>query len=230
MRITTAFLLVAGLTTGAPTLVRAQDTVKVSFGGGYTAPNSEVRDHLGDGYHVNFGVQVNVTPVVGIEGLYSFNGLGQKRISIPVISPPPGGSAVPTDFFGDMNMQYGTLNLVLQRPDGGVRPYALVGAGVYYRPIKVTTPALGFIPGYCDPWWYICVPGGIVPVEDVLGERSSTDFGMDFGGGVNFGAFYGEVRYHYIWGPEVELPAGAQPVADRKADGQFLQATVGFRF
>jgi len=230
MRNTTAFFLVAGLMAGAPTWVRAQDTVKVSFGGGYTAPNSEVRDHLGDGYHVNFGVQVNVTPVIGIEGLYSFNGLGQKRISIPVIAPPPGGSAVPTDFFGDMNMQYGTLNLVVQRPDGGVRPYALVGAGVYYRPIKVTTPALGFIPGYCNPWWYICVPGGIVPVEDVVGERSSTDFGMDFGGGVNFGPFYGEVRYHYIWGPEVELPAGAQPVEDRKADGQFLQATVGFRF
>ena len=69
-----------------------------------------------------------------------------------------------------------------------------------------------------------------MPVENIVGERSSTDFGMDFGGGLNFGAFYGEVRYHYIWGPEVELPAGAQTVTDRKADGQFLQATVGFRF
>ena len=38
-----------------------------------------------------------------------------------------------------------------------------------------------------------------------MGERSSTDFGMDFGGGVNFGAVYAELRYHYIWGPEVQI-------------------------
>jgi hypothetical protein len=56
-----------------------------------------------------------------------------------------------------------------------------------------------------------------------VGERSSTDFGMDFGGGVNFGAAFGEVRYHYIWGPEIEG-------TDEKADGQFLQLTFGFRF
>ena len=80
----------------------AQDKrVEGVISGGYTAPNSEVRDHLGDGYNFNVGVQVNVSPVIGIEGMYSFNGLGDKRISIPV-SPTPGGGAVPTDFFADM--------------------------------------------------------------------------------------------------------------------------------
>ena len=34
-----------------------------SLGGGNTAPNSEVRDHLGDGYNINVGFQVNVTPI-----------------------------------------------------------------------------------------------------------------------------------------------------------------------
>ena len=43
-----------------------------------------------------------------------------------------------------------------------------------------------------------------MPVDNIVGERSSTDFGMDFGGGVKFGAFYADLRYHYIWGPEVE--------------------------
>ena len=47
-----------------------------------------------------------------------------------------------------------------------------------------------------------------IPVDscrstNIIGERSSTDFGMDFGGGVKFGAFYADLRYHYIWGPEV---------------------------
>ena len=140
-------------------------------------PNSEVRDHLGNGYNFNFGVQVNVTHIIGIEGLYSFNGLGDKRISIPV-SPTPSDPGVPTDFFADMNMQYGTGSVIIRAPQGNVKPYGLIGMGVYYRPVRVTTPGVGYVPGYCDPWWYVCYPGGFVPVDNIVGERSSTDFGM----------------------------------------------------
>jgi opacity protein-like surface antigen len=237
MRHPIASVLTATLLVALPLAAQAQDKpVYFVLGGGYTAPNAEVRDHLGDGYNFNIGLQVNVTPMIGIEGLYTFNGLGDKRLSIPVSPTPSGSSSVPTDFFADMNMQSGTANLVLQKPDGSVRPYGLVGMGVYYRPIKVTTPGVGYVPGYCDPWWYVCYPGGFVPVENIIGERSSTDFGMDFGGGVKFGAFYADVRYHYIWGPEVEeqvtnLPATATTTTtDRKANGQFFLTTFGVRF
>ena len=231
MRYKSLVILAVSALTAFPVAAQAQDkNVHVSFGGGFTVPNSDVKDHLGNGYNFNFGVEVKVTPVIGIEGLYSYNGLGEKRISIPV-SGTPGGSSVPTDFFGSMNMQYGTANLVVQKPDGAVRPYGLVGMGVYYRPIKVTTPGVGYVPGYCDPWWYVCYPGGFVPVDNIVGERSSTDFGMDFGGGVNFGVIYAELRYHYIWGPEVEVPAGATaPSTTKKANGQFLATTFGLRF
>jgi opacity protein-like surface antigen len=229
----TTLVLAAGLLlTLLPIEAQAQEKrVNVSLGGGFTIPNAEVSDHLGDGYNFNLGLQVNVTPVIGIEGVYSFNGLGQKRISVPV-SATPTATSVPTDFFGDMNMQYGTANLVVQKPEGVVRPYGLVGMGVYYRPIKVTTPGVGFVPGFCSPWWYYCYPGGFVPVENIVGERSSTDFGMDFGGGVNFGVLFAELRYHYVWGPEVEVPAGITVPAgtDLKANGQFLATTFGVRF
>jgi hypothetical protein len=202
------------------------------LGGGYTAPNSEVRDHLGDGWNFSIGGQANVTPVIGIEGLYGYNGLGSKRISIPV-SGTPGGAGVPTDFFGKMNMQYGIGNLIVQAPHGAVKPYGVVGGGLYYRKIEVTTPGVGFVPGFCDPWWYVCVPGGFVPVENVVGNRSSTDFGMDFGGGAKFGAFFTDLRYHYIWGPTVaqagNLPAGTAPT-DTKANGKFFIWTAGLRF
>jgi hypothetical protein len=235
------FLLAAGVVTTTPLGAQAQDQrVHVSFGGGFTAPNSEVRDRLGDGFNLNFGIDVAITPVVSIEGLYSFNGLGEKQISIPVSGNPSGTDSVPTDFFADMNMQYGTASVVVQRPEGTVRPYGLIGAGVYHRPIKVTTPGVGFVPGYCDPWWYVCYPGGFVPVENIVGERSSTDFGMDFGGGVRFGAVYAELRYHYIWGPTIEgLTLPSNPIdtvpptaslAGKKANGQFLATTFGVRF
>ncbi len=235
MKQSARFVLAAGLLlTMSPSAAQAQDKpVKVSLGGGFTVPNSEIKDHLGNGYNFNFGVEVSASPVIAIEGLYSFNGLGQKQISVPV-SGTPGGTPVPTDFFGDMNMQYGTVNLIARKPDGTVRPYGLVGMGVYYRPIKVTSPAIGFVPGYCDPWWYYCYPGGFVAVEEVIGERSSTDFGMDFGGGLNFGPVYAELRYHYIWGPTVPTTGPVQPLpgvtAERKANGQFLVTTFGFRF
>ena len=74
------FACVAGLSTVAPSTAQAQDKpVHVSLGGGWTAPNSEVADRLGQGYNFNFGIDVAVNPVVAIEGLYSFNGLGEKN-------------------------------------------------------------------------------------------------------------------------------------------------------
>jgi opacity protein-like surface antigen len=212
-----------------------EQRVNFSLGGGFTAPNAEVRDHLGNGYNFTFGLQVNVTPVIGIEGVYSFNGLGDKTLRVPVFPGPSEIGGVPTDISADMNMQYGTGSLIIQKPDGGIRPYGLVGMGVYYRPIRVTTPGVGWVPGYCDPWWYVCYPGGWVETTNILGERSSTDFGMDFGGGVNFGAIFAEVRYHYIWGPEVQANIASPPIAGveadtRKANGQFLATTFGVRF
>jgi opacity protein-like surface antigen len=233
------FVFAASLAVVAPPAAQAQDfkRVHVSLGGGWTAPNSEVADRLGQGYNFNFGVDVSVNPVVAIEGLYSFNGFGEKHISLDV-ADTPGGPTTKRDFFGNMNMQYGTASVIFQRPEGGVRPYGLVGMGVYYRPMEVTTPGVGFVPGYCDPWWYVCYPGGWVPVDNIVGDRSSTDFGMSFGGGVRFGAIFAELRYHYVWGPEIkalntDLPVVNPPLTDlvgKKANGQFVQTTFGVRF
>jgi opacity protein-like surface antigen len=226
----------------SPLAAQAQDDkpVHVTFGGGYTGVGGEAGDRLGGGYNINFGVDVKITPVLSIEGLYSFNGLGEKRISIPVspVVNPLAGETVDTDFFSTMNMQYGTASLIAAKPEGTVRPYGLVGMGVYYRPAKVTTPGVGFAPGYCDPWFYVCYPGGWVEVDKIVGDRSSTDFGMAFGGGVRFGPAYAELRYHYIWGPEVESLTTVNPLATsdyaslvgKKANGQFLVTTFGVRF
>jgi opacity protein-like surface antigen len=237
MRRFVAFLFVAVLLAAAP--ASAQDKkVDVNVGGGYTFALSEVSKHLGNGYNINFGVTVNVTPVIGIQFEYSYNGLGQKQINLPVAAQPIVGG-VSTPFFADMNMQYGDANLVFKpKMEGKVRPYLSAGGGIYYRPVKVTTPGVGFVPGYCDPFWYYCSPGGFVPVTNIVGSRSSTDFGIDIGGGVNVrvgekASVYVEARYHFIWGPE--FGASVQPLATAtgtsgKANGQFLPITVGLRF
>jgi opacity protein-like surface antigen len=223
---------------GSP--ARAQDPdnrVNWQIGGGYTAALSDVRDYLGDGYNFGIGLTVNANRVIGFEGLYSFNGLGEKDFSLDV-SAQPGGGGTPTPFTASMNMQYGTASVIFNSPsDSKVRPYGLTGVGVYYRPVTVTTPAVGFVPGFCSPWWYYCVPGGFVPVDQVVGDRSSTDFGMVFGGGINFrvsdaASVFFEARYHYIWGPEIN-PGGDSTLTGTtttKANGQFLPITFGIRF
>jgi hypothetical protein len=205
----------------------------ISLGGGFTTPNPEVRDQLGNGYNFTFGIQFDLTPIIGIEGFLSTNELGDRRLSIPV-TLTPGTPSIPTDFSVAMSMQLATTSLVVQRPDGRARPYGVAGIGVYDRPVTVTTLGGGLVEGYCDPWWYVCYSGGFVPVSNIIGRRSSTDAGMIFGGGVSLGpSFFAEARYHHIWGPTIEAtplnPPAAIP-APQKVDGQFFVSTVGVRF
>ena len=74
------------------TALFAQDKpVDVNIGGGYTFALSDIRDHLGDGYNVNFGVTFNISESIGIQAEYSFNGMGQKDVKIPVLPQPKDG-------------------------------------------------------------------------------------------------------------------------------------------
>lgn len=227
------FIVMAIIIAAAPANAQDPDKkVNVNIGGGYTFAVSDIRNYLGDGYNINFGVTVNATKSMGFQIEYGFNGLGEKRVSIPV-SGTPGGTTTPTDFFGSMNMQFVDFNLVAKpKTEGKAAGYVIAGIGYYYRPAKVTTPGIGYVPGYCSPWWYVCYPGGYVPVDKIVGSRSSSDFGINFGAGVTIkttdsASFYIEARYHYIWGPEVKDSTGK---SYGKANGQFFPITFGFRF
>ena len=143
MRPKSVVVLVVSLLASLPYVASAQKPVNFSFGGGYTQPNAEVSDRLGGGFNFNIGLQGNVSPVIGIEGLYSFNGFGDKDLPPLDISINPPGATVPADLSGDMSMQDGTASLIVQKPDGSVRPYGLVGMGVYYRKVRLTSPGVG---------------------------------------------------------------------------------------
>jgi opacity protein-like surface antigen len=231
------FVLAAALLAAVPAAAQDDKPVMVNVGGGFTGVYGAGSDRLGNGGNFTLGVIFKVNPIVSLQGEYGWNGMKQKQLSVPV-SVTPFDTSVPTDFFADANMQYGDFNVLLHpRTSGKVAPYAVTGLGVYYRPVTLSTPAVGFAT-ICDPYWYVCYPTPVA-VDQVIGKRSSTDFGMDFGGGLTFplgehAKMYFEVRYHYIWGPSIDqqavpLIAGAQPKS-LKANGQFLPITVGFRF
>ena len=58
-------------------------------------------------------------------------------------------------------------------------------------------------------------------VDNILGDRSSNDFGIDFGGGITFGheaKFFVESRYHYVWGPTVTTGVGTPITGSTQTD------------
>jgi opacity protein-like surface antigen len=230
------FFLVAAVVVAAPAAAQDERPVKLTIGGGYTGVLGPISDRVGNGGNFTIGALFKVAPMISLQGEYGWNGMQKKNVQLPV-SATPNGSTQITDFNVDGNMQYGDFNVVL-RPDmtdKKASPYFLAGMGVYYRPVTVSTPGVGYAT-VCDPYWYVCYPTA-VSVDNIIGQRSSTDFGMNFGGGMNVKlgentSLFFEVRYHYIWGPKVDGTVvtpytGTTPT---NANGQFLPITVGFRF
>jgi opacity protein-like surface antigen len=237
MRAVKWFVILALVIAAVPAAAQDPDKkVNINFGGGYTFALSEVRNKLGDGYNVSLGVMFNLNPKIGVQVEYGFNGLGSKEVDLPVSGDPGGSNPVFKPFYGDMNMQFVDFNVVIKGNTAGkVIPYVVAGVGYYYRPAKVTTPATGYVPGFCDPYWYYCYPGGWVSYDKIIGSRSSSDFGIDFGGGVNFRlgdavSLYFEAKYHYIWGPAYSVTDNAGKVYEGKANGKFLPFVIGIRF
>ena len=235
MRTTVWAVAIAMLSVAMP--ARAQDKkVDVNIGGGYSVMTGEAREHTGDGVVFEAGVTFNVTPMLGVKANYNYTGLGKEKTVVLNVSPTPNdGILSPQEFSADMHMHDFTFDLVLKpKPGPRVSPYVLVGPGVYHRTINVTTPAVGYTT-ICDPFWYVCYPAA-VSVDQIIGTRSSTDFGMNFGGGFDFKigesvTMYFDVRYVYIWGPTRDVPAiGSTPAKSVRANGQAVPFVVGFKF
>ncbi|HTI36071.1 MAG TPA: outer membrane beta-barrel protein [Vicinamibacterales bacterium] len=234
---TLGMLVTAALVAAAPAAAQTEPKVQVTVGGGWTGVYGAAADHIGNGGNFTFGLLYHINDTIGIQGEYGWNGMKKKELDLPVYPTPfiTGGSNQP--FFADASMQYGAGNLIVSpHVSGKTAPYFITGLGFYHRPVDITTPSVGYTT-ICDPYWYVCY-NDLVAVDQVVGSRSSNDFGMNFGGGVNFKmtdhtSIYFEVRYHYIWGPTLNqvnpLSTGSSS-SSTKANGQFLPITVGFRF
>jgi len=208
----------------------------VNAGGGFTATAGEVHNHLGNGGNFMLGVTFHVNEHLGIQFEYGYSPIGSKEVNLPNFPIAPDNT---TPVSAGHHMHQYTFNAINRfgAIDAKVRPYAIGGVGVYNRVVQLTSPGTGLVT-VCDPWWLICYPV-LVPVTNILGERSSTDFGINFGGGVGFrlaehAEVYVEARYHYIWGPKASslVPGGVLPPGyeDKSGNGQYFPITFGIRF
>lgn len=200
-----------------------QDTLvpRVGFniGGGLGFPITDASDRFETGAAFQLGIAYNINKSLSIQGEYLYSGYSVREDLL-----------AGTDIEGWHNMQYWNINAIYNvlpaRPFG---IYVMGGPGIYYRRVEITQFAGVAAVPYCDPWLYFCYTSA-VPVEEILGSRSKTDFGLNAGVGVSLRLFggplrlYAEGRYHYIFGGDYDTAAGA-----RSADGQYVPLIFGLR-
>jgi len=195
------------LVASTPALAQDYKPVDVNFGFGWAFPSSDFKNSFDAGWNGSFGLTFNLTPHVGIQAEYMYSRMDGPERTISVVATPVAAAATNGLLESNHQMHVGTFNLVYkaQSRDMPLGGYALGGGGIYHRIVQVTSPSVGYTT-FCDPYWYVCYPT-LVSVDTILGDRSSNDFGINFGGGIHFGheaKFYIESRFHYVWGKTIE--------------------------
>lgn len=203
--------------------------VEINLGAGATFPVSHLGDTFDTGWNGAVGVTFNVSQNVGIQAEYMYHRMDGPDRSFTNLRPDLGPDVVVIE--SNHQMHTGTFNLVVRSNSGGaVNGYLLAGPGIYHRLVQLTSPSVGVIT-VCDPYWLVCYPAA-VETDQILGDRSSNDFGVNFGGGITFGReakFYMEFRYHYVWGPKI-APVVGDGSTTYSSNAQFMPLTFGFRF
>jgi len=209
----------------------AQDKpVDINLGFGWTMPEGDFKNSFDAGWNFDFGATFNISPTLGVQGEYLYARMDGPSRTI-LVSPSPGG-ITSSQLLESNHQMHGFIgNVVYKAPSSGaLGGYVLGGGGMYHRIVQITSPAVGYTT-FCDPYWYVCYPA-LVTVDNIIGDRSSNDFGINFGGGVTFGheaKFYVEARYHYVWGPKINAPAGTN-LATTSTNAQYFPITFGVRF
>jgi opacity protein-like surface antigen len=211
-KLLTAFFVT--LVAVAPAAAQDDKPVGFNFGFGWTFPQTEFKESFDAGWNGTIGATYNINEHFGVLAEYIYTRMGGPERTIRVTETPIAAVATNGLIESNHQMHVGSFNLVY-REQSDERPigvYVLGGAGIYHRTVQLTSPSVGYTT-YCDPYWYVCYPAA-VSVDTIIGDRSSNDFGMDFGAGVTFGReakFFIESRYHYVWGPTISPTASQLP-------------------
>ena len=208
------------LTLAAPAAAQDYKPVDINIGFGWAFPTADFKNSFDAGWNGSFGATFNINEKVGIMGEYMYTHMNGPDKSILLSATPVLAGTTSGVLQSNHHMHVGLADLVykIQRSDRYVNGYVLGGGGLYHRVVQVTTPSVGYTT-FCDPFWYVCYPT-LVSVDQIVGDRSSNDFGVNFGGGITFGheaKFYVESSYHYVWGQTIN-PATATPVTTAGAN------------
>lgn len=223
---------------GAAGTAFAQDEkpFELNIGGGVMWPISSYKDSFDTGGQFAVGGTFWTTPTVGIQAEYNYNKMGGPSKTLTLFPTPTAASNGTGILESNQQMHAGILDVVFRsrQHNRGLGGYVLGGIGYYHRKIELTSPSLGYTT-VCDPYWYVCYPTA-VPIDRIVGDRTSNDFGINFGGGITFGheaKFYIEARYHYVWGPDiskVNTSGSTTGQSSVSTNAQYFPLSFGFRF
>jgi len=185
----------------------------VSVGGGFTVPTAEASSNLNTGFNLDFRGGLTLTPNILADLDFTYNQWGLTKSALATFGQPNGHADVWALTFVPV--------LQLAPPQSPVKPYALVGAGLYHRGLQVSHPA-NVATLFCDPFFGVCFPT-VVTINQVVASFSTYKPGFNVGGGLEFGIggsgfkVFTEARYHEMFtnhGPNL----------------QFVPVTFGFRW
>lgn len=182
-------------------------------GGGASLPLSDSADHFDAGWNFTTGLIWNASERFRLRLDYLYADHDVK------------GRLHDATLDANHSLQYGAVSLVLGTPAGGGASFHVLGGpGLYFRTVEITRLDT-FVTSFCDPWLFVCFTGPVT-VDQVIGSRDATDWGLQGGIGLSFKASEGvrlflEARYHYIFGDEFD---------GRAANGQYIPITLGVEF
>jgi hypothetical protein len=230
-----SLVLIVLFAMAAPALAQDDKMYDIHLGGGAIFPLSSVKDSFNTGGNFSIGATFFITPQVGIMAEYGYNKLSGPEKVLGLSTTPV--AVITGNALIQSNQQIHSVvaDVVFRshQRDHMVGAYALAGGGLYHRIVQLTSPAVGYVT-VCDPYWYVCYPAA-TSVDQIIGDRGSSDFGMNFGGGITFGheaKFYVEARYTYVWGPTVNpsgVGGGAVPT-NLSTNASYFPLTFGVRF
>jgi len=172
------------------------------IGGGFTSPLSDFgsRHNTGWNFMAGGGYRFNTAFSLNLE--YTYN-----HLDYGYASSAPIGTILNARYDGHTELHGFTLNPRYNVGHyKGANAYFQAGYGIYARKFQLTRPAVGTTV-ICDPYWFYCGTA-IVPVDLILGERTTWKQGWNAGMGVEFGGrvkFFADARYLWVANPQVRI-------------------------
>jgi len=173
-------------------LASAQEYRHFTFnvGGGFTTATQNTSNFLDNGGNVQAGAGLNVNRWLGLNGTFTFNGLGVTRSALNTAGTPDGTSRIYT-FTVDPKIRFPLGN--------GNAFYVTGGGGWMRRTVDFTQPTVASTV-FFDPFWGYYP--GYVTGNQVIGTTSQDAGVWDVGAGFNFAMpkthwkMYLEARYY----------------------------------
>ncbi len=190
--------------------------------GGTGIPISNSSDFFDIGWGASLGVGFRFTDRLAAQVDYMYSSYDIKSDIIPDHA---------AGIVGNQRLQWSTLNVSYEFVPSGniVNIRAHAGPGIYWRRVSIEEVTGVESVTFCAPGTFVCYPSPTTTTE-VIGARSSTDFGLNFGFNLSVSLgyptrIYLEPRFHFIFGPIIETPSGA-----RRANGYFIPVVLGFDY